>query len=406
MRRGGLTFVEHRIDVPLDHGRPDGETIEVFAREVRADDSPDKPVLLFLQGGPGGESPRPATDPTGPSWLKRALEEYRVVLLDQRGTGLSTPVGTLPGMTPEQQADYLACFRADSIVEDCELLRRRLGVEKWSLLGQSFGGFCSLTYLSRHAERLREVYFTGGLPPVGVGVDEVYQATYSRTIERVERFYRTFPQDRDKVRRIVDLCDSGRIVLPTGEQLSSRRFRCVGSGLGMSYGADQLHYLLERDPQSPMFGASLAAMLPFGSSAPLYTLLQEACYADGGVTGWSGDKVRPAAYDEDPTLLTAEHVFPALLDEVPGLHPLREAGGLLAQRDWPRLFDEDALRAADVPCAAAVYYDDPYVLREFSMATAALLPRLSPWITNEYLHDGLRAGDQVLGRLFDLAKAA
>jgi pimeloyl-ACP methyl ester carboxylesterase len=63
-------------------------------------------------------------------------------MLDQRGTGRSTPVGALVGLTATEQADYLAHFRADSIVRDAEWIRRQLDVERWSVLGQSFGGLC------------------------------------------------------------------------------------------------------------------------------------------------------------------------------------------------------------------------------------------------------------------------
>ena len=131
----GLVLTDHEFSVPLDHERPDGERIDVFAREVAAEDAGDRPLLVFFQGGPGGESPRP-TDPKTPRWLPRALEDYRVLLLDQRGTGRSTPVGSLPGLGPEQQAAYLRLHRADSIVRDAELIRRELGIERWSVLGQ------------------------------------------------------------------------------------------------------------------------------------------------------------------------------------------------------------------------------------------------------------------------------
>lgn len=403
-RRDGLVIRAHRITVPLDHANPSGPQLEVFAREIARPDAADKPCLVYLQGGPGGESPRPSTSPVSPPWVQRALADYRVILLDQRGTGLSTPVGSLPGMTPAQQADYLANFRADSIVRDAELLRESLGVDKWSLLGQSFGGFCSLHYLTRFPGSLREVMFTGGLPPIGMAIDDIYRATYARTIDLVERYYRRFPGDRAKVAAIVDLCDKGELMTTEGLQLTSHRFRQVGTVLGMSYGAGMLHYLLERDPRSPKFTADLAGMLPFTSDAPIYTVLHEASYADGVATNWSCARVRPAAYEDDPTLLTAEHPFPWLLDEVAGLRPLKEAAELLAQRDWPKLYDAAALADVDVPCAAAVYYDDPYVLREHSTATAAVLPGMRPWITNEYLHDGVRADGRVLDRLISLVK--
>src|SRR3954466_1575862 len=123
VHRPGLVLIEHELEVPLDHARPDGETITLFAREVAEPDGRDKPFLVFLQGGPGFEASRPPRHPTGPGWMDRALQDYRVLMLDERGTGRSTPVGSLPGMTPQGQAAYLANFRADAIVRDCELMR-------------------------------------------------------------------------------------------------------------------------------------------------------------------------------------------------------------------------------------------------------------------------------------------
>jgi len=81
----GMDVTEHRIEVPLDHARPDGEKISVFAREISTDAT--LPWLLFLQGGPGGKSPRPGSLS---GWLAEAVKHFRVLLLDQRGTGLST----------------------------------------------------------------------------------------------------------------------------------------------------------------------------------------------------------------------------------------------------------------------------------------------------------------------------
>src|ERR1700754_4969142 len=123
VRPRGLVLVEHELDVPLDHARPEGEQITVFAREVADPDGRDRPFLVLLQGGPGSEAPRPTRHPSGPGWLDRALQDFRVLMLDERGTGRSTPVGSLPGMTPEEQAGYLTHFRADSIVRDAELVR-------------------------------------------------------------------------------------------------------------------------------------------------------------------------------------------------------------------------------------------------------------------------------------------
>src|SRR5919107_162198 len=112
-RIAGLVLTEHEFSVPLDHARPGGERITVFAREVAEPEGLEKPFLVFLQGGPGYEAPRPSR-PDSSGWLKRALRDFRVLMLDQRGTGRSAPVGGLPGRTPEQQADHLSNFRADA----------------------------------------------------------------------------------------------------------------------------------------------------------------------------------------------------------------------------------------------------------------------------------------------------
>ena len=120
----GMIITDRSFTVPLDHAQPGGPAIELFAREVAAPgrEADSLAWLLFLRGGPGFGAPRPAGDG---GWLERALKDYRVLLLDQRGTARSSPANrrTLDGLTPQQQADYLALFRADSIVADAELIR-------------------------------------------------------------------------------------------------------------------------------------------------------------------------------------------------------------------------------------------------------------------------------------------
>ena len=87
----GLQLTDHHFTVPLDHTSPDGPQVTVFAREVVAvgRDTEQLPWLVFFQGGPGFAAPRPVR---AAGWIKRAVQDYRVLLLDQRGTGRSTPV--------------------------------------------------------------------------------------------------------------------------------------------------------------------------------------------------------------------------------------------------------------------------------------------------------------------------
>jgi pimeloyl-ACP methyl ester carboxylesterase len=400
----GLAITEHEFSVPLDHADLHGTRITVFAREVSDPEGRDRPFLVFFQGGPGNEAPRPTRYPTNPGWLDRALRDFRVLMLDQRGTGRSTPVGTLPGLTPAQQVDYLKHFRADSIVRDAEWIRRELGVDRWSVLGQSFGGFCVTTYLSIAPEGLREALITGGLPPVGRHTDEVYAATYRRVLDRNRHYYERYPHDRDRVVALRKRLDAEDLRLPSGDRLTGRRFRQLGSMLGMSYGAEHLHYLLELPPESPAFLVDVDAASPFPRN-PLYAVIHEASYADGCATRWSADRLLPDDY-QALEYFTGEHVFPWMFDDLSALCPLKEAAGLLAEIGWPKLYDSGVLKANETPVAAAVYVNDMYVERAFSEETAQLIRGTRAWVTSEHEHNGLRAdGATVLGHLLDLVRS-
>jgi pimeloyl-ACP methyl ester carboxylesterase len=324
-------------------------------------------------------------------------------MLDQRGTGRSTPIGSLAGLTPEQQADYLACFRADSVVRDAEWIRRELGVDRWSVLGQSFGGLCVTTYLSLAPDGLREALITGGLPPLGRHIDEVYSSTYRRVLERNRRYVERYPSDLARISDLRRTIDDGKVRLSGGSRLSWRRFRQVGHILGMGDGAERLHYLLELAPDSPAFLHDVQDPLGFTRN-PIYAILHEACWADGGTTRWSAQRMLPPEFESE-NLLTGEHLYPWMFDEYAALEPLRQAAQLLADREWPQLYDPDALRRNTVPTAAAIYAEDMYVERSFSEETAAQIRGIRTWITNEYEHNGLRVdGERILGRLLDLAR--
>lgn len=400
----GLQLTEREHLVPLVHGQPHRGQIRVFTREVAALDGRDRPYLVFLQGGPGFEATRPGAPPSG--WLARALADFRVLLLDQRGTGRSTPVGAvLPGATATEQAEYLTHFRADAIVRDLELIRAELGVDRWSLLGQSFGGFTALSYLSFAPQGLREVLITGGLSPVDQRpVDQVYAATWARLREANAQFHARYPGDRARLRALLQRLDEEDIRLPTGDRLTARRFRQVGLCLGVSGGFEQLHHLLELPADSPAFLWDTLHATPWERN-PIYATLHEACYADGSATRWSAQRLAPEeALNGD--LLGAEHVFSWMWDEHAGLRGHRDAAHLLAEQTWPRLYDPAQLARNEVPVAATVYVDDVYVARQFAEDTARQVRGLRPWITNEYAHNGLRAdGERILSRLLDMVRS-
>lgn len=401
-----LTIEDHLIEVPLVWGdASDARTIDVHAAVVSREGGEDLPFLTFLQGGPGNEAPTPFHQPTAPGWLDAALAHYRVVLLDQRGTGKSTPVSDsiLDRMPAVEVAEYLTHLRADSIVRDAEAMREHLGAETWSTLGQSFGGFTTLAYLTTDAASLDDVYVTGGLSAVGRHPDDIYALCYDKMRVMTERYYRRFPEHRDAMRRLVDLADAGRIVLPSGEVVSRSRMRSVGSLLGGDNGWQTLWSILDADPSTNAFRYDLAGAMPFGGRNPLYYVFHESSYADGFATNWSAERTEPDDFREDVTLFTGEHVRREWSETVPAFQPWAEVTDLLAVQDWPSLYSADRIREADPTGAAAVYVNDVYVPLEFSLETAALMPGVQTWVTSEHEHSGLRTGD-VLPRLIDLAQ--
>ncbi len=416
-RHPGAVLTDRFFSVPLDHQRPDGEQIEVFAREVVAADKADAdlPWLLFLQGGPGFGAQRPEGRE---SWLDRALNDYRVLLLDQRGTGRSCPANrrTLARLAPQAQADYLTHFRADSIVLDAELIRRELTDEPWSVLGQSFGGMCTVTYLSFAPHGIREAFITGGLPGLSVTADDIYRRTYRTVAAKNAAHYERYPDDVAQARRVAEYLATRDVRLPDGAPLSVAAFQSAGAMLGQSGGSHALHYLLEDpfagDELSDAFLYAMMNELSF-ATGPLYALLHEAAYAQGCATRWSAQRIRaefrefdPLVSGSDPLYFTGEMIYPWMIDADPVLRPLRAAADILAERDdWPPLYDSTRLAANEVPVAAAVYYNDMYVDRELSMQTTRAIRGLQAWVTSEYEHDGLRVSNgAVLDRLIGMAR--
>jgi pimeloyl-ACP methyl ester carboxylesterase len=307
-------------------------------------------------------------------------------------------------MSAEEQADYLTHFRADSIVRDAELIRHQLSAEPWTVLGQSFGGFCVVNYLSQAPEGLAAAFLTGGLPPLERHPDDVYRATYERVAAKNRAFYERYPEDRERVASILERLEVEDVRLPAGDRLTQRRLRQLGQLLGMGDGFERLHYILELSFGSRAFLYDIETADPF-SRNPIYAVIHEACYATGAATRWSADRLFPDEFRDDPALLTGEHVYRWMFEEYGELRPLAGAAEILAEHEWPELYDVERLRENDVPAAAVIYAEDMYVERAFSEETAASIRGLRPWLTNEYEHDGLRQeGGRVLGRLLDLVQ--
>jgi pimeloyl-ACP methyl ester carboxylesterase len=414
-----MVVTAHKVEVPLDWSDPDkSERITVFAREVIAaekKDDPSLPAICWFQGGPGFEIAYPESRN---GWLEQLITRYKVVLLDQRGTGLSTPLDAraLPRDDVPALLAYLRNFRADSIIRDADRVRAAMYGEDsdWHIFGQSFGGFCALSYLSFIPTHVKAAIITGGFAPVLHNADSVYESLADRLAERNAQYYEQFPSDVGRVRRILDHLESTADVDSHGNRLSGRRFLAVGEHLGHVSGFGELHGLVERaandlDQLGVLSGFvhSHVADVMAPATNPIYSVLHEACYQQGEATRWAADRVITKdprfGLDAKPVpCFTGEMIFPWMFEELPPLRPLREVAEALAALDgWPPLYDRDRLRANTVPTVGTVYWGDPYVDRNFALETAELVGNCDVWITNEYEHGAYRADPKrVADRLF------
>ncbi len=486
-------------------------------------------MMLYLQGGPGFGCAAPSVGlglgSSSSSWAAKALSGggvtntegktfERIVLLDQRGTGRSTPISKrrLETLFPDlflldgddakeddtqrrrtqvskalaDATEYLAKFRADSIVRDAEWIKEALirhpsppsvtesGGEHeveassnvgdapsqprpWgAALGQSYGGFCLMTYLSSIAHPPKLCLFTGGIAPAYTPVREVYDRLWKRVATRNYEYYHRYPGDVRIVKRIVRRLLSSSmppVELPSGGILTARRFLQLGLGLGGSPGTSfaNLHSLiswafLHDDDESDELSGAFLKRIDHEQSfddAPLYFLLHESIYADGpmsGPTEWAAhssyeniiasshpefDYRQTSMVDDHtcPTLFFGEMVFPWMAHgdyaELSG-HGMKSLSEALAKkRDWSPLYNKINMRAAligggaaNMPpkckAASATYYDDMYV--DFDCAVKLLgrgapLDGVKVWITNQYQHSGLRDdGANILCSLVNMAK--
>ncbi|KKA23673.1 Prolyl aminopeptidase [Rasamsonia emersonii CBS 393.64] len=420
---GKFRVAELFFDVPLNYSRPNDGSIRLFARSVRRlvtypDQERDEryiPWLVYLQGGPGfGCSP-----PQDYAWVGTVLDKgYQILFLDQRGTGLSSTITAetlaLQGNVA-RQAEYLKHFRADNIVRDCEAVRKCLTADypeenqKWSVLGQSFGGFCAVTYLSKFPEGLREVFTTGGLPPLVNGPEPVYKRTYEKVAQRNEAYYRKYPEDADRVKRIYKYLSENKVALPSGT-LTPARFQ----QLGIMFGAHDI--VLRATNDLDLFGflthPTLSIIDSHGGfdNNVIYAILHEVIYCQGQASLWAADRLRATDSrfqidsNEPQIYFTGEMIFRDMFESYHELSQLRLVADIIASYDdWPALYDEEQLARNEVPVYSATYVDDMYVHFDLATATATKIKGLKQFITNAMYHDALRTKtDELIRQLFAL----
>lgn len=100
--------------------------------------------VLYLHGGPGE-----MCFDFSYHQAHRLQDSFRLIVIDQRGVGRSEGIGR------QEQ------FRLRDLIEDCEELRRILQIEKWSVIGHSFGGFLALLYATIYPQSIQKIIFEG-----------------------------------------------------------------------------------------------------------------------------------------------------------------------------------------------------------------------------------------------------
>ncbi|MDH6125073.1 prolyl aminopeptidase [Kitasatospora sp. GP82] len=105
--------------------------------------NPDGKPAVVVHGGPGSGA--------GPGW-RRFFDPaaYRIVLFDQRNCGRSTPSASDPGTD-------LGSNTTRQLIADAERLREHLGIDRWLVLGGSWGSTLGLAYAQAHPERVSEL---------------------------------------------------------------------------------------------------------------------------------------------------------------------------------------------------------------------------------------------------------
>jgi pimeloyl-ACP methyl ester carboxylesterase len=190
------------LSVPLDHAglRAGPQDPGRLALRVAIGDNVDAPrgVLIRVVGGPGAPGLPLAADITSHEIDPPVQHDYRMVFIDQRGTGagalqcpqLQRTMGN-SSLTVPPPLEVQACakaigearrfFTTADTVADLESLRQALRVDKLSLDGASYGAFVAERYAIAHPDRVSRLVLDSVVPHDGL--DPLFVADFARTAE-------------------------------------------------------------------------------------------------------------------------------------------------------------------------------------------------------------------------------
>ncbi len=405
---------DHLTFVPLNWDDTAGQKIEVFAREIYLPKNKNKDIFVFLQGGPGFASPR---DIEGTAWIVELLKKFRVVLLDQRGTGRSQKIGpelAEQGLSEEALFKYFSYHRADSIVKDLEHLRAKVfKVNKWFLLGQSYGGFVIFSYLSFFPQSVKGALVTGGVPPLSVNsVDQIYKRLSEVVFQRNMEFYKQYPKDAARIRKIFDLLLEKPYLLPDGGQLTAERFQYIGLDiLGQDRPLESLHNFLDDpflDSSEQQLSYSFAMQcsgfrLSFETN-PIYSILHESIYCNGISSKWSAERQlkehKGFELKSSKPCFMGEAIRKSLFEDFAQLRGFKNVAHQIANHTWTKIYDLKQLEQNPVPVECLLYKSDYYVDYDLALKAVEIVKGVKQLTHPTWQHDGLRRnGKEVINKL-------
>jgi proline iminopeptidase len=157
--------------------------------------SPGAKPAVVVHGGPGS-----GCSPWWPTLFD--LDAYRLVCFDQRNCGRSTPHASTPGID-------LSANTTAHLVADMERLREHLGIERWLVLGGSWGATLALAYAQAHVERVSEIVLFG----VTTGRHSEFDWTFRGGLAAL------FPEQWDRLRAALPQADRGGDVVEAYHRL-------------------------------------------------------------------------------------------------------------------------------------------------------------------------------------------
>ena len=225
-----------------------------------------------------------------------------------------------------------------------------------------------------------------------------------RVIERNRAYYSKYPYDATRVRDILSYLESYPTTTPNGGSLTPRRFQQLGLDFGAHGGFDRVHNLVLRTSNDLLLFQKITyktlSLIQDSNNFDtnvLYSVLHEPIYCQARASNWAAERIMATHFTQFywpprtkeaglyPPLFTGEMIFSWMFVDYAELRPLAQVAGLLAkEKDWPVLYDLDALARNDVPVAAATYVEDMYVDYELSKETKEKIRGCQQWITNKY----------------------